>query len=61
MATNVRAEALLLIEKLPENASWEDLKQLISDREAIESGIRDVEAGRVVTIEAARNEFGIPE
>lgn len=61
MATNVREEALRLIESLPEGASWEDLKQLISDREAIEAGIRDIEAGRVVTLEAARNEFGISE
>ena len=61
MRTNVRDEAKRLIERLPESATWEDLMQLICDREAIEAGIADCDAGRVVELDAIRDEFGIPE
>lgn len=61
MSTNVRDEAKRLIERLPDDASWEDLMQLICDREAIEAGIRDCDAGRVVSMEDVRREFGISE
>jgi len=59
MITNVRDEARRLIELLPENATWDDLVELICDREAIEAGIRDCEAGRVVSMDDIKREFGL--
>lgn len=61
MTTNVREEAKRLMDRLPDNASWEDVMQLILDQEAIEAGIRDCEAGRIASMEEIREEFGISE
>lgn len=44
-------QAHLLIDQLPDNATWEDLIDEIRVREAIESGLRDSEAGALRRIE----------
>ena len=47
-------QAHLLIDQLPDNATWEDLIDEIRVREAIESGLRDSEAGALSSIEEIR-------
>lgn len=44
---NIKAEAHRLIDGLPETASWDDLAYEVYVRQAIESGLADVAAGRV--------------
>jgi len=44
-------QAHLLIDQLPDNATWEDLIDEIRVREAIESGLRDSETGALSSIE----------
>jgi hypothetical protein len=58
---NIKEEARKLIEKLPENCTWDDLMYEIYVRQAIESGLVDSEAGRVISVESVRAKFGIPE
>ncbi len=61
MATsNVKDEARRLIEKLPENSTWDDLMREIYVRQAIESGLADSQAGRTTDVEDVRAEFGLP-
>ena len=43
-------QAHLLIDQLPDNATWEDLIDEIRVREAIESGLRDSKAGALSSI-----------
>ncbi len=51
MATNdVKKEALLLVESLPENATWDELMYRIYVRQAIEAGLEDTSAGRTVNV-----------
>lgn len=57
---NVKQEARKLVEALPDDATWEDLIYRIYVREAIEAGIRDADAGRVVDVSAVRAEYGLP-
>ena len=57
--TNVKAEARKLIEKLPENSTWDDLMREIYVRQAIESGLADSQAGRTTDAEQVRTEFGL--
>jgi len=57
--TNIKAEALKLIENLPENSTWDDLMREIYVRQAIESRLADSEAGRTSDTEQVRAEFGL--
>ncbi len=52
-AESVKPAARELVDRLPEDASWEDLMYQIYVREAIEAGLRDADAGRVVSHEEA--------
>jgi len=55
--TTVKQEALRIAEQLPEDATWEDLHYQIYFRQAVEAGLRDSDAGRVVSQEEARGLF----
>jgi len=58
-ATNVKEEARKIIDGLPEGATWEDLIYRLYVREAIEAGIADADAGRVVDVSQVRAEYGL--
>lgn len=58
---NIKEEARKLIEKLPDNCTWDDLMYEIYVRQAIESGLADSEAGRVTSVQSVRAKFGLPE
>jgi predicted transcriptional regulator len=60
-ATNVKEEAHKIIDGMPENATWEDVIYRLYVREAIEGGIADAEAGRVVDVSDVRAEYGLPQ
>jgi predicted transcriptional regulator len=48
-----------LVEKLPENSTWDDLMHEIYVRQAIEAGLADSQAGRTADVEEVRAEFGL--
>jgi len=56
---SVKKEAHRLVEDLPEDATWDDLMYRIYVRQAIEAGLRDAEAGRVVEVDEVRARFGL--
>lgn len=56
---NIKEEARRLIDKLPENSTWDDLVYEIYVRQAIESGLSDSETGRVISVEEVRAKFGL--
>jgi len=58
-ATNIKQEAYHLLEKLPENATWDDLMYKIYIRQAIEAGLEDSKAGRTVDVREIRAKFGL--
>ena len=60
-ATNIKDEARRLVEKLPENSTWDDLMHEIYVRQAIEAGRADSRAGRTTDVEQLRSRFGLPE
>ncbi len=57
---NVKEEAQRLLEKLPDDITWDDLMHEIYVRQAIEAGLADSEAGRVTDVESVRENFGLP-
>ena len=56
---NIKEEAYRLLQKLPENATWDDLMYEIYVRQAIEAGIEDSEAGRTIDVGQVRAKFGL--
>jgi hypothetical protein len=57
---NIKEEAKKLIDKLPENCTWDDLMYEIYVRQVIEAGLADSKAGRVTSVEEVRAKFGLP-
>lgn len=56
---NVKEEARRLIDKLPENCTWDDLIYAIYIRQGVEAGLADVKAGRIRTVEEVRRKVGL--
>ncbi|HZZ27514.1 MAG TPA: hypothetical protein VFE46_05850 [Pirellulales bacterium] len=56
---NLKEEAHRLVDKLNDNATWDDLMREIYVRQTIESGLKDSEQGRVVGIDQVRAKFGL--
>jgi predicted transcriptional regulator len=56
---NVKEEAKRLIDKLPENMTWDDLMHEIYVRQSIEAGLADSEAGKVTDVAEVRAKFGL--
>ena len=57
--TNVKEEARRLVERLPEDATWEDIHYEVYVRQAIEAGMKDAREGRTVPLAEARSRFGL--
>jgi predicted transcriptional regulator len=45
---NIKADARLLVEGLPDSATWDDLAYEVYVRQAIEVGLADASTGRFV-------------
>ena len=58
-STHIKKDALTLIESLPEDVTWEDLTRLMLERQLIEEGIADIDAGRVWTSDEIREKLGM--
>ena len=56
-----KEEAHRLVERMPRNATWEDLMHEIYVREAIERGLADSKAGRTRDVREVRAKYGLPE
>ncbi len=55
----VKEEARRLVDRLPEDATWEDVQYEVYVRQAIEAGLKDSRDGRVVPLAEARRRFGL--
>ena len=56
----VKEQARQLVEKLGDDATWDDLMYQVYVRQAIEAGLSDSEAGRTVDVRDVRAKFGLP-
>ena len=60
-AVSVKDEARRLIERLPEDATWDDLMHEIYVRQAIEAGLEDSRAGNLTSVEDVRARLGLSQ
>ena len=56
-----KEEAHKLVDRMPRNATWDDLMHEIYVREAIERGFADSKAGRTKDVREVRAKYGLPE
>jgi hypothetical protein len=61
MSSMIKADALRLVENLPDGASWEDLMYEIYVHQAIEAGLEDCRECRKIPTEEVRKQFGLSE
>ena len=59
MSTNIKDEARRLIDRLPEDITWDDLMREIYVRQAVEAGLDDSKAGKTVEVAEVRAKFGL--
>lgn len=57
--TRVKEEARRLIDRMPDDCTWEDLMHEIYVRKTIEAGMEESESGRTVPVEEVRARFGL--
>jgi hypothetical protein len=57
--TTLKDEAKAVIDRLPDDATWDDVLYVIEFRRAVERGLADSRAGRVVPFEEVLREFGL--
>jgi hypothetical protein len=55
-----KEKAHRLIDRMPPDATWEDLMRKIYVREAIEHGLADSKAGRTKDVKVVRSKYGLP-
>lgn len=56
---NVKQQAQILIEKLPDNCTCDDIMQQVYVILSVEAGLADSQAGRVKSVEEVRSQFGL--
>ncbi len=58
---NFKEAAHRLVDELPDDATWDDVMRKAYERQAIEAGLDDSEAGRVTGVKDVRRKYGLPE
>lgn len=58
---HIKEEARRLVEELPENATWADFARLVIERQRVEEGIADLDAGIAWTSDEIREKLRIPK
>jgi hypothetical protein len=56
---SIKEEARRLLDRLPEDATWDDLMHEIYVRKAIEAGRSDSRSDRTISVEETRRQFGL--
>ena len=57
---NIKDEARRLLDRLPEDITWDQLMHEIYVRQSIEAGLADSKAGKTIDVTAVREKFGLP-
>ena len=60
-SVNIKEQARRLIDRLPENSTWDDLMYEIYVRQTVEAGLADSRASRITSVEEVRRKFKLPE
>jgi len=61
IAPSAKEQARLLLDRLPDDATWDDVEYELYIRKAIDAGIADADSGTVESNAEVRRSFGLPE
>lgn len=59
VVNTVKEELKRIVDQLDDTATWDDVQFQIDFRRAVEAGLKDSDAGRVLPLAEARERFGI--
>jgi hypothetical protein len=59
--TMAKDQAHQLVDRMPDNATWDDLIYEIYVREVIEEGLADSRAGKILAVGEVRKKYGLSE
>ncbi|MBI4482799.1 MAG: hypothetical protein HY652_07910 [Acidobacteria bacterium] len=59
--THIKEEVQRLVDELPEDATWADFARLVIERQRVEEGIADLDAGITWTSDEVRDKLRIPK
>jgi hypothetical protein len=59
--TNRKQVAHQLIDRLPDDATYDDMMRELYERQVIERGLADSDANRVKDVKDVRAKYGLPE
>jgi predicted transcriptional regulator len=54
MKTEIKAEIIRMVEHLPDDATWDDVQQIVALRQSVDRGLADSAAGRRMTTDQLR-------
>jgi len=57
----IKEQAHHLVEKMPDNSTWDDLMREIYVRSVIEQGMQDSVSGHTMDVREVRAKYGLPE
>jgi hypothetical protein len=57
--SNMKDEARQILDRLPDDATWEDLQYQIYVRQAIEAGLKDAREGKTISVQEVRQRLGL--
>lgn len=58
-STTIKNEAKSIIDKMPDDFTWDDLMHEIYVRQAIEDGLKDSETGKTKDVKEIREKYGL--
>ncbi|MGB0561770.1 MAG: hypothetical protein ACPGVO_08180 [Spirulinaceae cyanobacterium] len=56
---SIKQQARTLVERLPDNCTWDDVMYQIYVALAVEAGLADSQADRVKSVDEVRSRFGL--
>jgi hypothetical protein len=59
--THIKEEAQRLVDSLPDDATWGDLARIVLERQRVEEGIADLDAGITWTSDQIREKLGLKQ
>ena len=59
--TPIKEDARRLIDELPDDATWTDFARLVLERQRVEEGIADLDAGIAWSSDEIRDKLRIPK
>lgn len=58
-SANIKEEVRRLLDRLPDDLTWDDVMHEIYIRQSIEAGLGDSKEGKTVDVAEVRNRFGL--